>query len=85
MKCEPSALHTCTQHKGAMIKVIFSRKGFDSQNGGMASPIYDSAPISLPIPYPSSTIAYEDQGLGKIIYDLSKGSSLFKNNFLDFC
>jgi len=32
-------------------KIILSRKGFDSANGGMASPIFpDGRLISLPIP-----------------------------------
>ena len=32
------------------MKFILSRKGFDSSNGGIASPIYLTAPCSLPIP-----------------------------------
>jgi hypothetical protein len=32
------------------MKIIFSRKGFDSGSGGRPSPILNNAPISLPIP-----------------------------------
>jgi hypothetical protein len=32
------------------MKVIFSRKGFDSAAGGVPSPIVDGRPVSLPIP-----------------------------------
>lgn len=32
------------------MKIIFSRKGFDSGSGGGPSPIVDNVPVSLPIP-----------------------------------
>jgi hypothetical protein len=32
------------------VKVIFSRKGFDSSSGGCPSPILEGQPLSLPIP-----------------------------------
>jgi hypothetical protein len=32
------------------MRIIFSRKGFDSGSGGKPSPIIDGAPVSLPIP-----------------------------------
>lgn len=32
------------------MRIIFSRKGFDSEAGGVPSPIVDGKPISLPIP-----------------------------------
>jgi len=35
---------------GAVMKVIFSRKGFDSSAGGCPSPILEGRPLSLPIP-----------------------------------
>ncbi len=57
------------------MKVVFSRKGFDSSSGGVPSPILDDRLISLPIPtgkYPSKT-NYEDIGLGKLVGDLTKG------------
>ena len=34
------------------MKIIFSRKGFDSSCGGVASPIYNGQLVSLPIPEP---------------------------------
>jgi len=42
-------------------KVILSRKGFDSENGGMPSPIMpDGTLLSLPIPYDKETLLYSD-------------------------
>lgn len=32
------------------MRIIFSRKGFDTGSGGKPSPIVDGRPISLPIP-----------------------------------
>jgi hypothetical protein len=32
------------------VRIIFSRKGFDSGSGGKPSPIVDGVPVSLPIP-----------------------------------
>ncbi len=32
------------------MKIVFSRKGFDSSSGGGPSPIVDGVPVSLPIP-----------------------------------
>jgi Nucleotide modification associated domain 3 len=48
------------------MKIIFSRKGFDSTSGGKPSPIIDGVPYSLPIPagkYPSVS-TYRHLGLG---------------------
>lgn len=43
------------------MKVILSRKGFDSGAGGCPSPIFpDGSMLSLPIPDPGSSYAYED-------------------------
>src|ERR1700678_123230 len=43
------------------MKIILSRKGFDSSSGGVPSPIFpDGKILSLPIPDKSSTIAYND-------------------------
>ena len=40
------------------MKVILSRKGFDSANGGIASPILeDGAIVSFPIPAPDKNTA----------------------------
>lgn len=42
------------------MKVILSRKGFDSANGGYASPIINGCPLSLPIPDNNETIKYSE-------------------------
>ncbi len=43
------------------MKIIFSRKGFDSSYGGVPSPIFpDNRMVSLPIPDKDSPIEYED-------------------------
>ena len=59
------------------MRIILSRKGVDSQAGGIPSPILDDKPISLPIPL-RSNITYGDLNLGGIalgplVRDLSKG------------
>lgn len=57
------------------MKIIFSRKGFDSSAGGGPSPIVDGRPISLPIPAnggPSHT-TYRDLGLGDYAARASRG------------
>lgn len=47
------------------LRIIFSRKGFDTGSGGAPSPIIDGRPVSLPIPTKRrSMISYEDLGLG---------------------
>ena len=59
------------------MKVILSRKGFDSANGGIASPILpDGTLLSLPIPsekgttYPYCKLSYGDQTYKEIIKQL---------------
>jgi hypothetical protein len=43
------------------MKLVFSRKGFDSSAGGVPSPIFpDNTMMSLAIPSKESTVAYED-------------------------
>lgn len=43
------------------MKLIFSRKGFDSSSGGVPSPIFpDDQMLSLPIPDKSSTLSYKE-------------------------
>lgn len=43
------------------MKIILSRKGFDSSSGGCASPIFkDNRMISLPIPDDTATIQYKN-------------------------
>lgn len=59
------------------MRLIFSRKGFDTQNGGVPSPILpDGRMCSLPIPDGSSQIRYsdilwDDVNLGKVVSDLT--------------
>ena len=53
------------------MKVIFSRKGFDGSSGGFPSPIIDGIPLSLPIPYVTSTNSYQNFNLGKVVTDLT--------------
>lgn len=57
------------------MKIIFSRKGFDSSAGGGPSPIVDGVPVTLPIPInegPSRT-TYGDLGLGEHVEAASRG------------
>lgn len=56
------------------MKIVFSRKGFDSSAGGGPSPIVDGRPVSLPIPAgTASTTSYGDLGLGDHAVRASKG------------
>jgi hypothetical protein len=61
------------------MKIIFSRKGFDSGSGGSPSPIFsDGRMLSLPIPDKKSVIAYEDivwdnYNVGEIVESMTKG------------
>jgi len=55
------------------MKLVFSRKGFDSSAGGLPSPIINGKPISLPIPYPRSNVSYEHFNLGKLVRNLTGG------------
>jgi hypothetical protein len=61
------------------VKLILSRKGFDSAAGGCPSPILDDGSmLSLPIPDRTSPIRYEDinlygHDLGAVVADLTKG------------
>ena len=57
------------------MKLIFSRKGFDSAFGGGPSPIIDGVPITLPIPLGKgqSHTTYGDLGLGKHVAKASRG------------
>lgn len=57
------------------MRIIFSRKGFDSAAGGGASPIVDGRPVSLPIPAgKASHTTYGDLGLGAHATKASRGS-----------
>lgn len=54
------------------MKLILSRKGFDSTAGGAASPILpDGSMVSLPIPDARSVVRYRDLGLGALVEDLT--------------
>lgn len=60
------------------MKIIISRKGFDSKYGGCPSPIFEGRRmLSLPIPaddgIPASDIYDQDECVGDIIQDLTKG------------
>lgn len=57
------------------MKIVFSRKGFDSSAGGGPSPIVTGAPLSLPIPDGKSTsrTTYGDLGLGEHAAKASRG------------
>lgn len=63
------------------MKLILSRKGFDSAAGKVPSPIFsDNSMVSFPIPDPQSQIRYADirgnahASLGELISDLSEVS-----------
>ncbi|MEX2128212.1 MAG: hypothetical protein WD871_08215 [Xanthobacteraceae bacterium] len=56
------------------MRIVFSRKGFDSQAGGYPSPILDGRPISIPIPTRHrSETTYEHLGLGELVERLTRG------------
>ena len=56
------------------MRIVFSRKGFDSSAGGGPSPIVDGRPVSLPIPSGGhSRTTYGDLGLGVHAERASRG------------
>lgn len=56
------------------MRIIFSRKGFDSSAGGGPSPIVAGRPVSLPIPAgTASRTTYADLGLGDCAARASRG------------
>lgn len=56
------------------MKVIFSRKGFDSASGKAPSPIIEGRPTHLPIPTERrSETSYRLTGLGEIVEYMTKG------------
>ncbi len=58
----------------AAMRIIFSRKGFDSSSGGGPSPIVAGRPVSLPIPAgAASRTTYGDLGLGEHAHKASRG------------
>lgn len=64
------------------MKIILSRKGFDSSNGGCASPIFpDGRIVSLPIPASGaptsfSDVSFDGLSVGQVVRDLSRGKVL---------
>src|SRR5262249_40535555 len=64
----------CAARRGLM-KIILSRKGFDSSAGGCPSPIFeDGTMMSLPIPARDSPIEYADVALAQLVTDLTRGA-----------
>ncbi len=67
---------------GKMIKIILSRKGFDSSYGGQPSPILpDGTLLSIPIPakndkFKFSDIYYKDKSYYEIIKELKPNSKI---------
>lgn len=62
------------------MKIIISRKGFDSSNGGVPSPIFEGRMLSLPIPVDEknsntkySHISWSNYNVGAIVTDLTNG------------
>jgi len=61
------------------MKIILSRKGFDSSAGGVPSPILpDGRIVSLPIPDPLSPVRYGEIGgpgrdIGRLVSNLTRG------------
>ena len=57
------------------MRIIFSRKGFDSSAGGGPSPIVNGAPLTLPIPDSKgfSRTTYGDLGLAEHAAKASRG------------
>ena len=50
------------------VRIVLSRKGFDTGSGGAPSPIIDGRPISLPIPtHHRSATTYDNLGLGDLV------------------
>ena len=56
------------------MRIIFSRKGFDSSSGGKPSPIVGGRPISLPIPASRNSVtSYGDLGMGELVHQVTRG------------
>jgi hypothetical protein len=58
------------------VRIIFSRKGFDSASGGCPSPVIDGRPLSLPIPtrQPSGITFADLHGpYASLVADLTRG------------
>lgn len=62
------------------MKVVFSRKGFDSAAGGVPSPIINGRPVSIPIPATRrSETTYGHLGLGNLVRIITKNRYTEKN------
>lgn len=65
--------------KAQPVRLILSRKGFDSGAGGCPSPVFpDGSLLSLPIPDPRSPVRYRDltwrdRNLGEMVETLTRG------------
>ncbi len=56
------------------MKLVFSRKGFDSTYGGAPSPIIDGQPLSLPIPgQHGEPTTYAELGIGETVAEVTRG------------
>ncbi|WP_067732872.1 hypothetical protein [Novosphingobium naphthalenivorans] len=56
------------------MKLVFSRKGFDSTAGGAPSPIVEGVPVSLPIPARDrSRTTFADRGLAGLVAQTTRG------------
>jgi len=69
------------------MKIIFSRKGFDWENGGVPSPIFPGGRFcSLPIPSKRSyckftQIQFDDENVGRLVDDLTGGDGVNRNTY----
>ena len=69
------------------MKVVFSRKGFDSASGGIPNPILpDGTLLSLPIPSPKdgipySALSYKGKSYYEIIHSLSPRANIAPSTF----
>ena len=69
------------QRGGCTVKIIFSRKGYDSASGGIPSPIFpDGSFCSLPIPSDEppllKDVRFEGQSIGRIVDQLRPDKGL---------
>lgn len=56
------------------MKLVFSRKGFDTKFGGGPSPILEGRPVSLPIPAANGeTTTYAERGFADLVTLASRG------------
>jgi hypothetical protein len=63
--------------KESTMRIIFSRKGFDSAAGKAPSPIMEGEPISLPIPTERrSETSYRLAGIREIVEHVTKRASV---------